>query len=241
MVILMDYFSNSRGWMYFLAPLLLGVLHGIEPRHSRLDHPKFESEDGLFWRPFLLGLAAAASHTLMIWIIATSAAHFGSHWSPGNAQPYLELASTALTLGMTVHSFIHWRREDLANPPAIQQGIAAHVDPESDRERLSTSHIMVSGAAIGMMPCPLTLGVLLACLQTGRLMLGMTLAACFGVGLAMSMATAGSVSAWFTRRARNWNLDIDGLRHRISFIFCVLLAILSCVMAWRTVSNFIRL
>lgn len=228
MATLMDYFNNSRGWVYFLAPLILGVLHGIEPRHSKIENPLMgQHADGLFWRPVLLGVAAAVSHTLMIWIIASAASHFRSHWALGMAQPYLEFASALVTLGLAVHSFL-----SLKNGHREQAPIPTAFDAVA-KEPPSASHLIVTGAAIGMLPCPLTLGVLLTCLQSGRLMLGMTLAICFGMGLAASMATAGSVSVWFTRKARDWDLDIDGLRHRIAFTFCILLAALAVAVTWR--------
>lgn len=234
MATLMDYFNNSRGWIYFLAPLILGVLHGIEPRHSRIENPLAgEAAEGLFWQRVLLGVSAAVSHTLMIWIIASAASHFRSHWTLGNAQPYLEFASAFVTLGLAVRSFMKLQaHEQQRSVPLAAQALS--------KDTPSASHVMVAGAAIGMLPCPLTLGVLLTCLQSGRLMLGMTLAVCFGMGLALSMATAGSVSVWFTRKARQWHLDINGLRHRISFIFCILLALLAVVIAWKATINFLN-
>lgn len=241
MATLIDYFSTSSGWAYFLAPLLLGILHGIEPGHSRLDHPEFESKKETFKRPFILGLAAAVSHTLMIWIIAAIASCLGSHWKPKGIDSYLELASAILTLGLTMRSFFRLQWRPSTEPPAIRRGLAAYIQRHFDQGRHSTPHLVMSGAAIGVMPCPMTLGVLFVCLQSGRLMLGMTLAACFGAGLAVSMATAGSVSSWFTDKAREWQMDVDGLRHRIAFIFCIFLGVISCVIAWRALSRIARI
>lgn len=239
MATLMDYFSTSKGWVYFIAPLILGVLHGIEPRHLELDRAPLDSaNEGIFWRPVLLGLAAALSHTLMIWIIATGASHFGSHWQLAGAQPYLELVSALLTFALAVRGFFRLQGGN-EQAPALERHLATQA--LGGRYPKPASHILVSGAAIGMMPCPLTLGVLLACLQSGRLMLGMTLAVCFGVGLALSMATAGSVGVWFTRRAEDWHLDLNGLRQRISFIFCIFLALLGCVIAWRALDKIMHL
>ncbi len=236
MATLMDYFNSTGGWIYFLAPLILGMLHGIEPGHSKTNSALVrENAAGQFWGPILLGLAAAASHTMMIWIIASTASHIRSHWALGTVQPYLEIASAFITLGLAVRSFLRLRE---AHPP--QETFPSSIETRSDEENSSTSQILVAGAAIGMLPCPLTLGVLLTCFQSGRLILGMTLAVCFGLGLALSMATAGSVSAWFTRKAKVWHLNVSGLRHRISSLSCLLLTLLAIALAWRATANFLN-
>lgn len=46
----------------------------------------------------LLGLAATASHTAIVWIIALAGLHFGARWNNEATEPYLQLASSFLIL-----------------------------------------------------------------------------------------------------------------------------------------------
>jgi len=59
----------------------------------------------------LLGLSAAFSHSLIIWVLAAVALHYGSQWNAETTEPYLQLASGILILGLAAWMFWRTRRD----------------------------------------------------------------------------------------------------------------------------------
>src|SRR5664279_1333633 len=66
-----DYLAHGQGWLFLPAAVLLGALHGLEPGHSKTMMASFIiSIRGTVAQAALLGLSAAFSHTLIIWLLA---------------------------------------------------------------------------------------------------------------------------------------------------------------------------
>jgi len=66
--------------------------------------------------------------------------------------------------------------------------------------------IMLFGLTGGLIPCPAAITVLLLCLQLKQLSLGFTLVVCFGIGLAITMVSAGVLAALSLRHIeRRWS------------------------------------
>lgn len=241
MNVLVEYFSNAAGLLYFLAPLLLGVVHGIEPLHSKtVLASMIVSTRGGLWQASLLGISAALTHTLTIWIIAMLASHYGSHWNLGRLQPYSEMLSAMVTLGVAVWIFIRTRQSvRKAEALAIWGGDAADETAETQDfteevervRRSSAAQMILLGAVTGMMPCPLTLGILMACLQSGRLVLGLAVATSFSIGLALTMVLAAALGAWGMRRVWHFSTAASALRLRAAYLTCLLLAALAALIA----------
>ncbi|HRH94820.1 MAG TPA: sulfite exporter TauE/SafE family protein [Prosthecobacter sp.] len=238
---IVEYLSGAGGLLYFLAPLLLGVIHGIEPLHSKtVLASMIVSTRGGLWQASLLGVSAALSHTLTIWLIAVLASHYGSHWNLGRLQPYFEMFSAMVTLGVAVWIFIRTRRSiRKAEALAIWGGGTADENAETqdfteEAERVrrsSTAQMLLLGVVTGMMPCPLTLGILMACLQSGRLVLGLAVATCFSIGLALTMVLAAALGAWGMRSVWHFNAAATALRIRAAYLTCLLLAALAALIA----------
>lgn len=79
---------------------------------------------------------------------------------------------------------------------------------------VTTWQIVLFGLTGGLIPCPAAITVLLLCIQLKQLSLGFVLVLCFGIGLALTMVSAGVLAAlsirhiekrWsgFSRFARN--------------------------------------
>ena len=69
----------------------------------------------------LLGLSAAISHSLIIWLLAVLALHYGNQWNAEAVEPYLNLGSAVLIFCLAVWMFVRTRREVLnaaAHQPA---------------------------------------------------------------------------------------------------------------------------
>jgi len=238
---LVESLSSAGGLLYFLAPLLLGVVHGIEPLHSKtVLASMIVSTRGGLSQACLLGVSAALTHTLTIWIIAMLASHYGSHWNLGRLQPYFEMLSAMVTLGVAVWMFIRTRQSvRKAEALAIWGGGGADENAETqdfseEVERVqqsSTAQMLLLGAVTGMMPCPLTLGILMACLQSGRLVLGLAVATSFSIGLALTMVLAAALGAWGIRRVWHFSAAASALRLRAAYLTCLLLAALAALIA----------
>ncbi len=79
---------------------------------------------------------------------------------------------------------------------------------------VTTWQIVLFGLSGGLIPCPAAITILLLCIQLKQLSLGFVLVLCFGIGLALTMVSAGVIAAlsiqhiekrWsgFSRFARN--------------------------------------
>jgi nickel/cobalt exporter len=99
-------------WLFIPSAILLGALHGLEPGHSKTMMAAFiVAIRGTVWQAVLLGVSAAISHSLIIWILAALALNFGSQWNAESIEPYLQLGSAVCILALASWMFIRTRRE----------------------------------------------------------------------------------------------------------------------------------
>jgi nickel/cobalt exporter len=85
------------------AALALGALHGLEPGHSKTMMAAFiVAVRGTPWQAVLLGLSAALSHTLIVWVLALLGFALG-----GTAGANLE-GSLVIVSGAVVLAFGLW-------------------------------------------------------------------------------------------------------------------------------------
>ncbi|CAI9084588.1 nickel/cobalt efflux protein RcnA [Candidatus Methylacidiphilum fumarolicum] len=98
----------SNAWLFIPSAILLGGLHGLEPGHSKTMMAAFiVAIRGTLTQAILLGLAATISHTAVIWVIALGGMYFGQHWSAKTSEPYMQVASAVLIIGVAV--WMMWR------------------------------------------------------------------------------------------------------------------------------------
>ncbi len=234
-----DHFQELQGQLYLLAPLVLGMAHGIEPSHSKTTMAAFiVATQTSVWRAGILGFSAALSHVLTLWVIAVMASHYGSHWSFGFLLPWFQLTSAFITIGMAFWLLIRahnllGNQNNVNSTEFTSRSSAERINSgaSSTRQGKSLSSIVMFGAVSGIMPCPLTLGILLVCFQSGRLMLGMAVAASFSIGLALTMVTLGVLVAWTATRVSRLNHKLPTLRLAASYLSCALLLLLGGFMA----------
>jgi nickel/cobalt transporter (NicO) family protein len=104
--------GSTSLWLFIPAAILLGALHGLEPGHSKTMMAAFiVAIRGTIGQAVLLGLSAAISHSLLIWILAATALHYGNRWDAETVEPYLQLGSAVMILGLAVWMFYRTRRE----------------------------------------------------------------------------------------------------------------------------------
>ncbi len=109
-----DYLNSGHVWLYVPVAVLLGALHGLEPGHSKTMMAAFIiAIRGTIAQAILLGLSAAISHSLIIWVLAALALHYGNQWDAETVEPYLQLGSAIMILGLAVWMYFRTRREVL--------------------------------------------------------------------------------------------------------------------------------
>src|SRR6266436_6258613 len=107
-----DYLAHGNAWLYIPAAVLLGALHGLEPGHSKTMMAAFiVAIRGTVRQAVLLGLSAAISHSLLIWLLAALALHFGSQWDAERVEPFLQIGSAVCILALAAWMYFRTRRE----------------------------------------------------------------------------------------------------------------------------------
>jgi ABC-type nickel/cobalt efflux system permease component RcnA len=100
--------QQGNAWLFVPSAIALGALHGLEPGHSKTMMAAFiVAVRGTVAQAVLLGLAATASHTAVVWVVALGGLYFGRHWDAETTEPYFQLASGALII--SIAAWMLWR------------------------------------------------------------------------------------------------------------------------------------
>jgi nickel/cobalt transporter (NicO) family protein len=122
----------SSAWLFIPSAILLGALHGLEPGHSKTMMAAFiVAIRGTVWQAVLLGLSATVSHTAVVWAVALGGLYFGRQWSAETSEPYLQMASAVIMIGVAL--WMVWRTY------LDQRAAKAHADHDHHDEE--TKHI----------------------------------------------------------------------------------------------------
>ena len=102
----------AAAWLYLPTAVLLGALHGLEPGHSKTMMAAFIiAVRGTVGQAVLLGLCATFSHTLIVWVVALGGMYFWQGVDAESFEPYLQVASAALIIGIALWMLWRTRRE----------------------------------------------------------------------------------------------------------------------------------
>ena len=116
--------SSSLPWLMGTG-LVLGALHALEPGHAKTMIASFViATRGSVKQAVLLGLSAAISHSLLVWILAAAALYFGDRYIGDDAEPWLQLASGLLivAIGATMIARLGRRGSAHIHPHAGPRG-----------------------------------------------------------------------------------------------------------------------
>src|SRR6478609_4206502 len=103
--------GTSSAWLFVPTAVLLGALHGLEPGHSKTMMAAFiVAVRGTVTQAVLLGLSATISHTAVVWLVAMAGIYFGDRFSAESVEPYLQLVSGAIVLGIAAWMFFRIHR-----------------------------------------------------------------------------------------------------------------------------------
>ncbi len=131
--------QQGNAWLFIPSAILLGALHGLEPGHSKTMMAAFiVAIRGTLTQAVLLGLSATLSHTAVVWAIALAGMYFGRQWDAETTEPYFQVASAVLIVGVAL--WMMWRTS------RQQQGSAqghSHDHHHDEVKRIDTGHGVV--------------------------------------------------------------------------------------------------
>lgn len=125
----------THAWLFIPTAILLGALHGLEPGHSKTMMAAFIiAVRGTVKQAVLLGLCATLSHTAIVWIIALGGLYLWRGLAPETIEPYLQVASAVIIIGMG--AWMLWRTLREQKLSALHEHNHGHEEPT----RIDTGH-----------------------------------------------------------------------------------------------------
>ncbi len=107
--------GTAHAWLFVPAAILLGALHGLEPGHSKTMMAAFIiAIRGTVAQAVLLGVSAALSHTAVVWVVALGGQYLGRDLNGEAVEPYLQLVSAVIIIGIALWMFQRTRRDLVA-------------------------------------------------------------------------------------------------------------------------------
>ncbi|EFC9718735.1 TPA: nickel/cobalt efflux protein RcnA [Escherichia coli] len=105
--------QQGNAWFFIPSAILLGALHGLEPRHSKTMMAAFIiAIKGTIKQAVMLGLAATISHTAVVWLIAFGGMVISKRFTAQSAEPWLQLISAVIIISTAFWMFWRtWRGE----------------------------------------------------------------------------------------------------------------------------------
>ncbi|SDH33946.1 nickel/cobalt efflux transporter [Roseospirillum parvum] len=237
--------------------LLLGALHGLEPGHSKTMMAAFIiAVRGTPAQAVALGLSAALSHTLIVWVLALLALHFGQALIGENLEPWFMMASGVLVILIALwmlarlrrvarpaphshdhhhaHGHDHGHAHDHAHhhpdPPPGDAHAQAHAQEIEQRfagqGRTTLTQTVLFGLSGGLIPCSAALTVLILCLHMDRFWLGVGLVGAFSAGLALTLVAAGLIAALAVRTVARRTRRLDTLMARAPYLSAALIGLI---------------
>ena len=187
----------SRGgtpWWAVLGLLLafgFGFVDALGPGHGKTVVAGFVASTGASARQAVaLGLVAAVTHTIVVlsiaWVTMLAASTAVSSESGGALRLVAGLGVATVGLALLVHHLRHRGHEHPLRPAMTTRGVAG------------------VGIAGGLVPCPVSLLVMLGAVANGDLYYGMGLVAAFGLGMAVILAGVGMAVSGAVRL--RWNV-----------------------------------
>jgi nickel/cobalt exporter len=127
--------QQGNAWLFVPSAILLGALHGLEPGHSKTMMAAFiVAVRGTMTQAVLLGLSATLSHTAVVWAVAMAGLYFGSNWNAEAIEPYFQVASAVIIIGVAVWMIRRTRRGQRA---AHDHG---HAHDHDEEKLIDTGH-----------------------------------------------------------------------------------------------------
>ena len=222
--------GSTNLWLFIPTAILIGALHGLEPGHSKTLMAAFiVAIKGTPAQAALLGVCAALSHSIVVWLIAALALTFGNGLLAEQAEPYLLLVSSLSVVGVGLwmlhrtrvdnraaqafvqdqhdHNHDHGHHQEHHHGASTAEYQDAHerahakdIAQHFQGQPITNVQIALFGVTGGLVPCPASVTILLICLHLKQFSLGAVMVASFSLGLALSMVSVGVAAAWGAAR-----------------------------------------
>jgi len=195
-----------------IIAFLYGVLHAAGPGHGKAVATSYLLSYGRkLGRAILLGNLIASFHGLS-GVVLVFAVHFvlkkGVTGPLESVTCITQLISYSLIvllgLGLLTKTLLSWRRQpgsDGSNPPVLSE----------EKRR----NLLAMALAVGMIPCPGVVLVMLFCLSLNTIGLGLLLAFSLTLGMAITISAVGVLAL----AGKNIALGALGRWHRLAEIF----------------------
>jgi nickel/cobalt exporter len=109
---------------------------------------------------------------------------------------------------------------------------AADIRKRFAGRNVTTAQIVLFGLTGGLIPCPAAITVLLLCIQLKQFSLGFVLVLSFGIGLAITMVSAGVLAALSLRHVeRHWG-GFSRYAHRAPYVSAALIVLVGLYTGW---------
>ncbi|QPH56153.1 nickel/cobalt efflux transporter RcnA [Pontivivens ytuae] len=93
--------GSANPILLFAFALILGALHGLEPGHSKTMMAAYIiAVHGTVKQAILLGISAAFSHSIIVWVLALIALTVGNEMIGEELEPWFMIVSGLLVLGI---------------------------------------------------------------------------------------------------------------------------------------------
>ena len=233
--------DGSTSFLYLAAiGLVLGSLHGLEPGHSKTMMAAFiVAVRGTPMQAVLLGVSAALSHSIVVWVMAVLALTWGDEMIGEKLEPWFIAGSGAIV--MAVGLFMLWRALAGVRPRRTHHHrhddahIRAHARDIETRfagRRATAPQTIGFGLVGGLIPCPAAITVLLLCLGIGQFWLGVGMVASFSIGLAATLVAVGMVAVFGLRYASKRLPGADRLFASAPYVSGVLILLVGTYMTY---------
>lgn len=127
--------------LLFAMALVLGALHGLEPGHSKTMMAAYiVAIKGSVFQAVLLGISAAASHSIVVWALALLGLHYGNELIGEDLEPVLMMVSGVIIIIIALWVFWQAKRSIAAHKKAAQAKHGHHSHEHSDAHVHDHSH-----------------------------------------------------------------------------------------------------
>ncbi len=231
----------------FVMALLLGALHGLEPGHSKTMMAAYiVAVRGTAFEAVLLGVSAAVSHSIVVWVLAILGLLYGDDLIAEEMEPVFMTVSGGIFLAIALWFFLRLRGERRAagrhghphrhrghvSEDAHARAHAADIEQRLAQGRTGILQTVAFGLTGGLIPCPAAITVLILCLNIGQFWRGVTLVSAFSIGLALTLVAVGAAAALGARMASRGTAWFDRAVERAPYASSALIAILGLLMVY---------
>ena len=243
--------DGSTSFLYLAAVgLVLGSLHGLEPGHSKTMMAAFiVAVRGTPFQAILLGVSAALSHSIVVWLLALLALTWGDEMIGERLEPWFIAGSGAVVMAVGLfmlgralgrvrarreHRHGHGRRHTHHDhgEDAHVRAHARDIETRFAGGRATATQTIGFGLVGGLIPCPAAITVLLLCLGIGQFWLGVGMVASFSVGLAVTLVGVGMAAVLGLRYASKRFSGADRFLASAPYVSGALILLVGTYMAY---------